>query len=269
MNGPYDFLQVEADNGIAVITMNAPERMNACDASGHGEFPRVLRDIASDSAIQVAVITGAGRAFSVGATFEWMEDLTTDAEALLELQKQVRELVRAHIDNDKPVVAAVNGFATGSGLMFALLADYIIAEEHVRISDGHIRSALAAGDGGTLIWPLAVGITRAKRYLMTGDWLSAIEAERIGLVTEVVPSGGSLPRALEVAARFREMPQLAVRSTKRAINQWLELGWSTSFELSVALEMQTFGLGGDEVRAAVGRLRAERAAAKQQRPRDQ
>jgi len=258
----YSFLNVEVRDRIVFIEMNRPERMNACDAKEHEEFPRILRDIAGDPDVLVAVLHGAGRAFSVGATYEWMEDLTRDRELLLELQGQVRELVHAHIQNDKPIVAAVNGFATGSGLMFALLSDYILVEEHARIADGHIQAALAAGDGGTMIWPLTVGITRAKRYLMTGDWIGAVEAERIGLVTEVVPSGASLERATAVAERFRGMPQLAVRSTKRSINQWLALGASTSFELSAALEMQTFDTGGEEVREAVAALREQVAAKK-------
>ena len=258
----YSFLNVEVRDRIVFIEMNRPERMNACDAAEHEEFPRILRDIAGDPDVLVAVLHGAGRAFSVGATYEWMEDLTQDRELLLELQGQVRELVHAHIQNDKPIVAAVNGFATGSGLMFALLSDYILVEEHARIADGHIQAALAAGDGGTMIWPLTVGITRATRYLMTGDWIDAVEAERIGLVTEVVPTGTSLERATAVAERFRAMPQLAVRSTKRSINQWLSLGASTSFELSASLEMQTFDTGGEEVRAAVAALREQVAAKK-------
>ena len=261
----YSFLNVELRDGILFIEMNRPERMNACDGHEHEEFPRILRELANDPAVVVAVLHGAGRAFSVGATYEWMEDLTRDRGMLLELQGQVRELVHAHIDNDKPIVAAVNGFATGSGLMFALLSDYILVEEHARIADGHIQAGLAAGDGGTMIWPLTVGITRAKRYLMTGDWIDAVEAERIGLVTEIVPTGTSLERATVVAERFRAMPQLAVRSTKRSINQWLSLGASTSFELSAALEMQTFDTGGEEVRAAVAALRAQVAAKKQRR----
>jgi len=261
----YSFLKVEVRDRILFIEMNRPERMNACEAHEHDEFPRILRDIANDDTVDVAVLHGAGRAFSVGATYDWMKDLTVNRPLLLELQTQVRELVRAHIDNVKPVVAAVNGFATGSGLMFALLSDYIVVEEHARLADGHIQAALAAGDGGTLIWPLAVGITRAKRYLMTGDWIDATEAERIGLVTELVPTGESLSRATEVAERFQAMPQLAVRSTKHAINQWLSLGASTSFELSAALEMQTFDTGGAEVRAAVDALRQRQQENKRNR----
>ncbi|MHB1536901.1 MAG: enoyl-CoA hydratase-related protein [Solirubrobacteraceae bacterium] len=251
----YSFFDVQVRDGIAFVTINRPERANACDAADHGEFAAVLRDIAADGEVLVAVLHGAGRVFSVGATYDWMDELTREGEMLVELQSQVRELVRAHIDLDKPVVAAINGVATGSGLMFALLSDYVIMEEQAKLADGHVRAALAAGDGGVLIWPLAAGITRAKRYLLTGDWIDAGEAERIGLVTEIVPTGTSLQRATDVAERFRVMPQMAVRATKRAINQWLSVGMATSFDYSAALEMQTFSLGGEEVRAAVEMLR--------------
>ena len=106
-----------------------------------------------------------------------------------------------------------------------------------------------------MIWPLTVGITRAKRWLMTGDWIDAHEAERIGLVTEVVPTGESLERATEVARRFVAMPQMAVRLTKQALNQWLALGTTVSFDYSAALEMQTFSIGAREVREKIEAMR--------------
>lgn len=251
----YGFLDVSVREGIAYVVINRPERMNACSAEDHGEFAQVLRDLQADPEVRVTVLHGAGRAFSVGATYEYMERLTREPDLLAELQEQVHDLVHAHIDMDKPVVAAVNGVATGSGLMFALLSDYVIVEEDVKLADGHIRAALAAGDGGVLIWPMAVGITRAKRYLLTGDWISAQEAERIGLVTELVPKGAALGRATEVAERFRAMPELPVRYTKRAVNQWLAAGALNGFDYSVSLEMQSFALGGEGVRAALERLK--------------
>jgi enoyl-CoA hydratase len=254
----YSFLKVEVRDGIAYVTINRPERANACEEADHGEFGTILRDIAADPEVHVAVLHGAGNHFSVGATYDWMAELTRDADMLIELQAQVRELVRAHIDLDKPVVAALNGVATGSGLMFALLSDYIIMEENGRLADGHIRAALAAGDGGVLIWPLAAGLTRAKRYLLTGDWIDAHEAERIGLVTELCPPGTSLERATAVAERFRAMPAMAVRATKRALNQWLSVGAATAFDYSVASEMQTFSLGGADVRSNIQALREGR-----------
>ena len=253
----YSFLDVRVrPDGIAFVVIDRPERMNACSHEDHGEFARVLRDIAADPAVRVAVLHGAGRAFSVGATYDYMDRLTRDAELLAVLQEQVHDLVHAHIDLDKPVIAAINGVATGSGLMFALLSDYSIIEAGVKLADGHIRAALAAGDGGVLIWPMAVGITRAKRYLLTGDWIDAQEAERIGLVTELVPVGTSLERATAVAERFLAMPERAVRYTKRAVNQWLAAGAMNGFDYSVSLEMQSFALDGAAVRDAVDRLKA-------------
>jgi enoyl-CoA hydratase len=250
----YTFLKTEVRDSIAFVTIDKPEKMNACSHEDHGEFATILRDVAADDEVKAVVLTGAGRAFSVGATYEYMKQLTEDQQALGELQTQVRELVRSHIELEKPVVAAINGVATGSGLMLALLSDYSIIEENVKMADGHIKAALAAGDGGVLIWPMAVGITRAKRYLMTGDWIDAAEAERIGLVTELVPKGTSLERATAVAEDFAAMPEQAVRFTKRAINQWLSFGASVGFELSASLEMQTFGFYGDDVRKAVDDL---------------
>jgi len=250
----YTFLKTEVRDSIAFVTIDNPEKMNACSHEDHAEFATILRDVAADDEVKAVVLTGAGRAFSVGATYEYMKQLTEDRQALAELQTQVRELVRSHIDLEKPVVAAINGVATGSGLMLALLSDYSIVEENVKMADGHIKAALAAGDGGALIWPLAVGITRAKRYLMTGDWIDAQEAERIGLVTELVPKGTSLARATAVAGEFAAMPEQAVRFTKRALNQWLSFGASVGFELSASLEMQTFGFYGDQVRQAVDDL---------------
>lgn len=252
----YTFLKTEVRDGIAYVTISNPEKMNACSHEDHGEFATILRDVAADDEVKVVLLTGAGRAFSVGATYEYMKQLTTDQAALEELQTQVRELVHSHIDLEKPVVAAINGVATGSGLMLALLSDYVIIEENVKMADGHIKAALAAGDGGVLIWPLAVGFTRAKRYLMTGDWIDAAEAERIGLVTELVPVGTALERATQVAKEFAAMPEEAVRFTKRALNQWLSFGSTIGFELSTALEVQTFGMHGDQVREAVDDLDA-------------
>ncbi|HTT93378.1 MAG TPA: enoyl-CoA hydratase-related protein [Solirubrobacterales bacterium] len=257
----YDFLVVSIVDRIAFVAMGRPDQMGACDEDGHREFARILRDVAADDGVDVAVVHGTGSSFSVGAEYEWMEEVTRADELQDDLQIQVRELVRAHVALDKPVVSAINGPATGSGLMLALLSDWVIAEEGVKLADGHIRAALAAGDGGVLVWPLAVGLTRAKRYLMTGDWIDAVEAERIGLLTEVVPAGTSLDRATEVAGRFAAMPRQAVRATKSALNHWLEAGLGNGFEYSVAQEMQSFSREGEAVREAVDDIRSRRRPA--------
>ena len=127
------------------------------------------------------------------------------------------------------------------------------------VADGHIRAALSAGDGGTLIWPLTMGLTKAKKYLLTGDWIGAEEAERLGLVSEVVDAGRSLERAVDVARRFANGPQLAIRATKMALNQWLRLGQMASFDYSLALEF--LSASDDDVPRALESLRARGAGA--------
>ena len=119
----YDFLDVSVRERVAFAAMGRPDSMGACDEDGHREFARILRDVAADPGVDAAVVHGTGRSFSVGATYEWMEEVTRDSARQDDLQGQVRELVRAHIALDKPVVAAINGPATGSGLMLALLSD--------------------------------------------------------------------------------------------------------------------------------------------------
>jgi Enoyl-CoA hydratase/isomerase len=150
--------------------------------------------------------------------------------------------------------AMSNAVAKGGGATFALLCDYIIVERSTVLSDGHIRAALTAGDGGTLIWPLAMGLTKAKRYLLTGDNISVEDAERFGLVTEVVEDGQSRARAMDVARRLADGPQVAIRNTKVALNQWLRLGQTTSQDYALALQM----LSGthDDVLAALNSLKS-------------
>ncbi len=257
--GDYRFLAVEVAGGIAVVTLNRPEALNACRLEDHAEMARILRDLARDETVRVAVVTGAGRAFSVGGDLALLEEMIEHPERLERLVADGREMIEAHIALDKPIVAAVNGYAAGAGLALALLCDYIVVDRDAQLADGHIRAALAAGDGGALIWPLTVGLVRAKRYLLTGDWITASEAERIGLVTEVVEPGCSLARALDVARRLASGPQQAIRSTKRALNQWLRLGAVTAFDYSLALEAATFGT--EEMRRAVDGLRATRTPA--------
>lgn len=256
----YRFLKITVRDGVAFILIDRPDRLNACTLDGHAEFSRILRQIADDEAVNVAVVTGAGTAFSVGGDLDLLDGLIDGPEGDTErLFNDARELVLAHVDLDKPVVAAVNGHAMGAGAAFALLCDYIVMERQAIIADGHVRAALAAGDGGALIWPLTVGLTTAKRYLLTGDGINAVQAAQLGLVSEVVDEGEGWTRATAVAARLAAGPQRAIRYTKRSLNQWLRLGVGTAFDYSLALELRTMGTG--EAADAIRRLRAERRSA--------
>src|SRR5882672_5555090 len=116
----------------------------------------------------------------------------------------------AVINCDKPIISAINGVAVGAGLAVALLADISIASETARFTDGHTRLGVAAGDHAAVIWPLLVGMAKAKYYLLTCDMLDAKEAERIGLVSMVVPPDQLMSKAMEVAQKLANGPQMAL-----------------------------------------------------------
>jgi enoyl-CoA hydratase len=244
----YSFLAVEVHESIAFVTLNRPGQLNACNHADHEEYLQILKDLAADGDVRVALFTGAGRAFSAGAHHDYLEELVSGPEWLGPLHDQARGLVHGLIDFEKPLVTAVNGFAAGSGLVLALFSDIVIADRSATLADGHVRVAMAAGDGGVLIWPLAAGITKAKRYLLLGDGISAVEAERAGLVTEVVDDGESLTRATEFARRFVALPEQAVRYTKRALNQWLRLGASVAGDYSLGLQIETVATSRELIR---------------------
>jgi enoyl-CoA hydratase len=233
----YQFLDIAIEDGVALIRLNRPEKLNAVRAEDHIELGRVLRDLAKADDVRCAVVTGAGRAFSVGGDYSLVEETTSDPLARLRILEEARELVYAHLELEKPIIAAINGIAAGAGAAFALLCDIIIVDRSASIADGHIRGALAAGDGGVIAWPLSAGMLKAKRYLLTGDFISAEEAERIGLVTEVVEDGVCLDTAMALAKRLASGPQVAIRYTKRALNQLMRDVGIKSFDLSLAYEM--------------------------------
>ena len=207
----------------------------------------------------MAVVTGAGRAFSVGGDLSLLQDMADDPSRLDQLMKEGRGMIEGHILLEKPIIAAINGYTMGAGLAFALMCDITIAERSAKMADGHIRAALTVGDGGTIVWPLTVGMAKAKRYLLTGDWITGAEAERIGLVSEVVEDGTSLERSLEIAGRLAAGPPLAIRWTKRALNQWSSLAMTTTFNYSLALEVMSFQT--EEFRDALSGLRKEKRSA--------
>jgi enoyl-CoA hydratase len=144
------------------------------------------------------------------------------------------------LDVEVPIVTAVNGPAIGLGASIALLSDVIFMAESATIADPHVRVGIVAGDGGTAIWPLAVGPARAKEFLLTGDAVSAHTAERIGLVNHVVPDGQLEERAYGFAQRLAAGAPLALRATKHCVNKLIKEALNVAFDTATALEMLTF-----------------------------
>jgi enoyl-CoA hydratase len=173
------------------------------------------------------------------------------------LLRDARHLIWDLLDAEIPIVAALNGPAVGLGASIALLCDVIFMADTATIADPHVRVGIVAGDGGAVIWPLVLGPARAKEYLLTGDPLTAAEAERIGLVNHVVPAAQLEARALDFAHRLAAGAPLALRYTKLAVNKLVKDALNVAFDASAALEMMTF-MSADH-REAMAALRERRA----------
>ncbi|MCU1454106.1 MAG: 2-ketocyclohexanecarboxyl-CoA hydrolase [Acidimicrobiales bacterium] len=218
------YLNVAIDEGIAVVTIDGPHEGNALTYEGQREVASILPRLEADADVAAAVFTGAGDAYCSGPAQDFLEAVTSGSPSLV---REVMERVHTNIENclrfSKPLVSAINGPIAGAPMAQAMLADVIIVERQVQFVDHHVPHGIAAGDGSVLVWPLAMGVIRAKRYLLTGEGFDAEEAFRLGLVTEVVDQGASLPRALEYARKIASHGA-AARHTKAALNGWLQLG---------------------------------------------
>ena len=238
-------LRIAMDNG----------RMNTADAAMHAELVRVWRDVDADDSVNCAIITGAGNTFSAGGDFGMVREIMESFEARTRAWREARDIVYNIVNCRKPVVSAMRGVAVGAGLVCGILADVSIATKDCRITDGHTRLGVAAGDHAAIIWPLLCGMAKAKYYLLTCEPLSGEEAERIGLVSRCVDDDRLLDEAYAVAQRLAAGSQSAIRWTKYALNNWLRMAGPT-FDTSLALEF--VGFDGPDVREGVAALREKR-----------
>jgi enoyl-CoA hydratase/carnithine racemase len=232
----YDSITIEKSEGIAVLTLNRPERLNAVSADMHSDLTTLFRDVEADPDIRVAVLTGAGRGFCSGGDFSPDRDAKAPHKSGLTTMQEARRIVDGMLDLEKPIVAAVNGAAIGLGATIALFCDVVIAAKTARFGDTHVKMGITAGDGGGVIWPLLVGVNRAKYMLMTGDIISADEAYEMGLVNQVVEEDQALPEALKLARRLADGPPYAIQSTKVSINKLVKELSNLVLPLSLALE---------------------------------
>ena len=252
----YEQLRFERrDHGVLLITLDRPEKYNATDEGMHTELARVWADVSADPETRVAVVTGAGKAFSAGGDLAMVERLAGDHDRVAHMLREMSDLVYTIVNCEKPVVSAINGVAVGAGAVVALLADISICATDARIGDGHVKLGVAAGDHAAIVWPLLAGMAKSRYYLLTGEMIDGAEAERIGLVSKAVAREEVVPEALRVAETLATGSQLAIRWTKRALNGWLRAA-GPIFDQSAAYEMLTF-LGPDVVEGAAA-LREKR-----------
>ncbi len=229
----YDFFKVEVHDGYVVAAFNRPQVRNMWARSEEHEIPRLLGDVAGDGSIRALVLTGVGEHFSGGAHH------SDDPFDAFDYYDRSRQIFGGFVDLDKPVIIALNGPASGSGLTFAMLGDVVVAERQVEFRDAHVLGGVVSATG-PFLWPPSIGLLRAKRFLLTGDTFSAEEAERYGLVSEVVDQGEALARAEEVASHLAALPAAGVQGTKRALNRWLKANFEPIFEHALSLEFMRF-----------------------------
>jgi enoyl-CoA hydratase len=237
----YEYLKIEVADRVATVTINRPEQLNAVTAALHHEFEQVWLELAEDREVNAILLTGAGKAFSIGG------DITSRDKPTRSKGRGGRRIVMADgrrvienmLDVEQPIVAAINGDALGFAANVALLCDVTVAAETARLADTHVALGAVAGDGGAVIWPLLIGPNRAKEYLMLGDSMTGADAARIGLVNYAVPADQVLPKARELAQRLADGPTWAIRWSKLAVNKWLKQQANLIMDAGLAYEALT------------------------------
>lgn len=221
---------------VLEVTLNRPDKLNATDAVLHTELARVFTDITNDPDSDIVILTGAGRAFSAGGDVAWMQEAIDDTSRFEQTMREARQIVYGLIDCEKPVIAKLNGHATGLGCTIALFCDVIFAADHAKIGDPHVSIGFVAGDGGAVIWPQLIGYARAREYLLTGDLMSAKQAADWGLINHAVPAEELDEKVDAFADRLAAGATRAIRWTKMSVNIGLRDLASKMMDASLAYE---------------------------------
>jgi len=230
----YESAIYEKENGIAKIILNRHEKYNAMNRTMIQEMGYALDDAKEDNSIRVVVIAGKGKAFCTGIDLKFMQEEVRSSWEREELFRFINDTVTDVIARlSKPVIAAVNGFALAGGFEIMLACDLVIASQEAIIGDQHINFGLVGPGGSTQRTPRIVGIRKAKEIIFTGKWLSAQEAERIGLVNRVVPLDQLEVATNELANTLAEKSPVALRIAKMLINRAFETDSHTANELEV------------------------------------
>ncbi|HET6819007.1 MAG TPA: enoyl-CoA hydratase-related protein [Candidatus Limnocylindria bacterium] len=208
-------IRVEVSDGVATVTLNRPETLNALNAAMRTELLAAFKGFARDDAVRAVILTGEGRGFCSGADLRGGSD---ERDFRRVLEREYNPLVRGIRDLPKPVIAAVNGVAAGAGVSLALACDLVYASEEARFIQAFVRIGLVPDSGSTRTLVRALGRHRASQLIFTGEPLSALDAQAGGLVTVVVPGDELMATVHDAATRLAAAPTRAIGLAKRAIN---------------------------------------------------
>src|SRR6202048_1368725 len=245
-------IDVEADGALRIITLNRPDSLNSVNDALHVGLAHVWTHLGEDREARAAVITGAGRAFSAGGDFRYLEELRQDADLRAKTILHGREIVLGMARCRIPVVAAVNGPAVGLGCSLVALSDIVYIKEDAYLADPHVQVGLVAADGGPLTWPLQMSLLLAKEYALTGARIPAERAVELGLANHVVAD--PVAEAVQCAQKILTLPQQAVESTKRVLNMHLERAVLATLDFALSAENQSFQT--EDFRSIVTKLAA-------------
>ena len=238
----YKYILVDNKDGIATVTLNNPDSLNAVTPDVHAELEYIWIDLARDKDIKAIVFTGAGRAFSAGGDVKAMaaRALTPNGNRYaLDVPARTLRIFEHMLSTPQPMIAAVNGDAMGLGMTLALFCDISIVADDARLGDTHVKVGLVAGDGGAVIWPLILGVQKAKEFLMRGKPVRGAEAAAMNLVNYAVPKAEVLGKAQEMAAEIAANPFYAVSWTKLSINKMIKQQLNLILDSSIAYEALT------------------------------
>lgn len=235
-------ITVEKRDGIAILTFNRPETMNALGVMGDGDaIAAACAEVNGDPAIRVAVLTGAGKCFSAGGDVKAMRDGTGNfagggTQIRQNYRTNIHVALRALFALDVPLIAAINGPAIGLGCDLACLADIRIASDRAKFGVTFLKLGIVPGDGGTWVLPRTIGMSRAAELFFTGDTIDAETAAAWGLVSRVVPHDALMDEALGMAAKVAAMPPAALRMTKSMLRQGQTISYDTALELAATTQ---------------------------------
>ena len=232
----YKELILEKEGGVATLTFNRPEKRNALNVGMRAELIDALGALNRDDDVRVLILTGAGdKGFCAGADMQWFGDGAAPPEPTRsDLTERKAWYVPLFRQLRIPTIAAVNGFAVGIGLSFAMICDIRIASENAKFICGWIRRGLTPDGGAIYLLPQLVGVENAFRMFYTGDTVEAQEALRIGLVSQVVPADDLLKTARDLAAKIAAGPPIAMELTKDAVY------WALESDINRSIDFENF-----------------------------
>lgn len=235
----YKALKLDLKDRVLTVTLDNPP-MNAFTDDMHREMAGLFHDVNQDEGVAVVVVTGAGKGFSAGGDLKLMKTRIEagDHRGWITGIKEARLILQGLLALNKPLIARINGHAMGMGATLAAFADISFMSKKARIADTHVLVGLAAGDGGSLLWPLVMGVTRAKRFLLTGEALTAEMAEEFGLITYAVEPEELDARVDAMVAQLASGATQAINATKVCINLVLRNVIEPLIEAHLGLESE-------------------------------